>query len=374
MVVTLASAIFATAIASLVRKFEVSREICLLGISLYVLGFAFGPLIWAAISEIKGRYLPLVLSLAGFVVFSFATGASNSLPSILVCRFFGGFFGAGPLTLAGPLNADLFVGRSFGIAMVSFAFVVFLGPVLSQPIGGFIVINNSLGWRWTQYLCGIMGAALLIPLALFLRESYAPVVLARKASKLRKLKGDSSILARHEAIRLSTRVIVAEYLALPVKMLFFDPIILLMCLFGSFVYALLYLFLVGYPIVFQQIHGMRPGVGGLPYLGLAVGQISSVIGIFAMQPWIMKKTRLNGGQSMPEWQLPIAIPGAVAFSVGVFWFGWSGYKRSIHWIVPTLSGWATGFGLLATFVPSITYIVQARPERYAKLTFSARVG
>ena len=102
MVVTFASAIFATAIPSLVRKYGVSREISLLGVSLYVLGFAFGPIIWAPVSELKGRYLPFVMSLAGFVVFSFATGASDSMAAILVFRFLGGFFGAGPLTLAGP--------------------------------------------------------------------------------------------------------------------------------------------------------------------------------------------------------------------------------------------------------------------------------
>ncbi len=368
MVVTFASAIFATAIPSLIRKYGVSRETALLGVSLYVLGFAFGPIIWAPLSELKGRYLPFVVSLAGFVVFSFATGASNNMASILVFRFLGGFFGAGPLTLAGPLYADIFVGRSFGISMVSFAFVVFLGPVISQPIGGFIVINESLGWRWTEYICGILGAAALVPVSLVLKETYAPVILARKASQLRKIKGDTSIIARHETIQLTWRVLVADYLAVPLKMLVSDPIVLLMSLFGSFVYGLLYLFLVGYPIVFQKIHGMRPGVGGLPYLGLVVGQICAVAGIFGMQPWIMRKAKMNGGMMMPEWQLPIAVPGAAAFSLGIFWFGWSGYKSSIHWIVPTLSGWLSGFGLLATFVPSISYLSQARPERYVQIS------
>jgi MFS transporter, DHA1 family, multidrug resistance protein len=133
MLVTFASAIFATAIPSLVREYGVSRETSLLGVSLYVLGFAFGPIVWSSLAELKGRYLPITVSLAGFVVFSFGTGAANSIASILVLRFFGGFFGSGPLTLAGPLNADMFAGRAFGISMVSFAFVVFSGPV-SEPV------------------------------------------------------------------------------------------------------------------------------------------------------------------------------------------------------------------------------------------------
>jgi hypothetical protein len=206
------------------------------------------------------------------------------------------------LTLAGPLYADMFVGKPFGVSMVFFAFTVFMGPIVAQPVGRFIVVNRDLGWQWTEYLCGILGAAALIPLVFTLKETYAPVILAKKAATIRDQSGDVSI-------------------------------------------------------------GMTPGVGGLPYLGLIVGELFAVMAIFLMQPWIMMKAKTNQGLMMPEWQLPIAVPGAVAFSVGLFWYGWTGYKQQIHWIVPTLSGLLTGFGLLATFVPSISYLVQARPER-----------
>lgn len=334
-----------------------------LGVSLYVLGFAIGPVFWASFSELKGRYLPFILSVFGFTAFSFGTAVSKDLTSILVCRWFGGFFGAGPLTLAGPLNADIFVGKSFGISMVLFAFTVFMGPIIAQPAGGFIVENHDLGWEWTQYICGILGAAALIPLVFALKETYAPIILARKAAKMREETGDDSIISHHDELSLSLRIILIDYVALPLKMLVSDPIVLLMSLFGSFVYGLLYLFLVGYPVVFQKIHRMKPGVGGLPYLGLIVGEVFAVLAIFLTQPWIMKKAKQNRGVMMPEWQLPVAVPGAVAFSAGLFWYGWTGYRRDIHWIVPTLSGVLTGFGLLATFVPSISYLVQAQPER-----------
>lgn len=363
MVVTLASAIFATAVPSLMRIYQIDREVATLGVSLFVLGFALGPVVWASFSELKGRYLPFIISVFGFMVFSFGTAVSKNMASILVCRYFAGFFGAGPLTLAGPINADMFVGKSFGISMVMFAFTVFMGPVVGQPVGGFIVMNRHLGWQWTQYLCGILGAAALVPLIFVLKETYAPVILARKAACLRRETGNASILAQHEDIETSWRIILVEYVGLPITMLISDPIVLSMSLFGSFVYGLLYLFLIGYPVVFQMIHGMSPGVGGLPYLGLIVGQLLAVVAIFLMQPWIMRKTKENNGVMMPEWHLPVAVPGAVAFSVGLFWYGWTGYRRDILWVVPTLSGILTGFGLVCTFVPSIAYLIQARSER-----------
>ncbi|KIW35703.1 uncharacterized protein PV07_02387 [Cladophialophora immunda] len=104
------------------------------------------------------------------------------MASILAFRFLGGFFGAGPLTLASPLRSDMFVGKALGISMISFAFVVFLDPILSQPTAGFIVINESPGWVWTEYLCGILGAATLLPMVFVVNETYAPVIVVKKSS------------------------------------------------------------------------------------------------------------------------------------------------------------------------------------------------
>ena len=53
------------------------------------------------------------------------------------------------------------------------------------------------------------------------------------------------------------------------------------------------------------------------------------------------------------------ILGGFSFAGGLFWFGWSGYKADIHWIVPTLSGLLTGFGLLSIFLQSLNYLVDA---------------
>jgi DHA1 family multidrug resistance protein-like MFS transporter len=350
--------------------YGISREVGTLGVSLYVLGFATGPIIWASFSELKGRYYPIVVSVFGFMIFSFATAASKDLSAIFICRYFGGVFAAGPMTVAGAVNADMFDAQALSISMVMFSLMVFIGPMIAQFIGGFIVMNPSLGWEWTEYLPGILGAAVFVALAMSMDESYHPVILARKADRLRRETGDWSIIAKHDTIKVEWGVIVRDYLFLPLRMLTSDPIILCMSTFGSFVYGLLYLFLTAYPVVFQEIHHMSPGVGGLPYLGVIIGQIffvaaMSMVGRF----WVAAKMKQNGGKMMPEWHLPIAIPGAMAFSAGLFWLGWTGYKSTIHPIVPTLSGLLTGFGLLGMFVPSIAYIVQARPERFVTQLF-----
>lgn len=127
----------------------------------------------------------------------------------------------------------------------------------------------------------------------------------------------------------------------------------------SFIYGLLYLFLTAYPIVFQRIHGFSLGIGGLPYFGMILGQLLAGLTILLQQPSYNRKLAANNGLPIPEWRLPPVIVGGVAFACGIFWFGWSGYKGSIHWIVPTLSGILTGFGLLSIFLQALNYLVDA---------------
>ncbi|KAL2798840.1 major facilitator superfamily domain-containing protein [Aspergillus keveii] len=364
-VVTLTSSIFSAAIPPITTAYGVSREVGTLGISLYVLGFATGPLVWAPFSELKGRRIPFLMSIFGFSIFSFATAVSKVLQSIFICRFFAGFFGACTLTLAGAIASDMFSPDIFMISMVCFVLTVFAGPLLAPLIGGFIVMNKGLGWRWTHYIPGILGAASFLSLFFFQDETYAPIILVAKAKKLRHETQNWAIHAKHEEIELDLRSILHNYLAIPLKMLALDPIILCMCIFGSFVYGLLYLFLTAYPFIFQRVHGMNQGVGGLPFIGVIVGQFFAGLVMYLRQPGLRRMIMKNNGQIIPEWFIIPAIPGAVAFSVGLFWLGWTGYRRKIHWIVPTLSGLLTGYGLISIFIPSIQYVVQYRRQRAA---------
>ncbi|KAH8424769.1 MFS transporter [Aspergillus melleus] len=365
MVVAFASSIFSPAIPALMAIYGISREVCTLGISLYVFGFAFGPLAFGPFSELKGRYFPLLVSIFGFTVFSFATAVSKDVQSLFILRFFTGFFGSGPLTLAGPAFADMFTPQQRGIPIVMFCLMVFIGPLAAPFIGGFIVMNDSMGWRWTAYIPGIMGGFVLVLLLLFVEETFQPAILTQKASRLRHETGDWSLHSKQEEKRIDFHTILTENLSLPLKMLVRDPITLCMCGFGAFVYGLLYLFLTAYPMVFQLVHRMNLGVGSLPYIGVIVGQLFGAVAIAATQPWVLRKMERNNGVMMPEWRLPVAIPGAVAFSAGLFWLGWTGYKSSFHWIVPTLSGLLTGFGLLTMFLPSLAYLVESSEDRAA---------
>lgn len=359
LVAAFSSSIFSAATRPVAAQFGVGIEVGVLGVSLYVLGFATGPLLWAPLSELRGRKLPLTIAMFGFSIFSIATAVGKDLQTVLLGRFFGGVFASCPLAVVAAVFSDMFDNRTRGLAITVFSMTVFSGPLLAPFIGGFIVINVHMGWRWTEYIAALMGFLAFTLNLLVLEETYPPIVLVQKAAELRRRTKNWGIHAKQEEIEVDFRELITKNFSRPLRILVTEPIVLLLSIYMAFIYGLLYLFLTAYPIVFQQIHGMNPGVGGLPFFGMIIGMFSAGITIVLMQPSYNRKLAANNNIPIPEWRLPPVVAGGVSFTLGLFWFAWSGYRRDIHWIAPTLSGLLTGFGLLSIFLQSLNYIVDA---------------
>jgi len=358
MVSAFGSSIFSAATRSVAAEFKVGTTVALLGVSLYVLGFAFGPTLWAPLSELKGRKLPLVIGMFGFSVFCVAAATGKDLQTVLISRFFAGFFGACPLAVVAATFSDMFDNRTRGIAITLFSMAVFTGPLLAPFIGGFIV-DSYLGWRWTSYLVAIMGFFAFGLDLFFFEETYPPQILVSKAAELRRRTLNWGIHAKQEEIELDFGELVSKNFSRPMRLLFTEPIVTLLSVYMAFIYGLLYLFLTAYPFVFQGVHRFSAGVSGLTFFGMIIGQLIAGLTVLLQQPWYQRKLKANNGVPVPEWRLPSVIAGGASFAVGLFWFGWSGYRADIHWIVPTLSGLCTGFGLMSIFLQSINYLVDA---------------
>uniref|UniRef100_A0A060T8V0 ARAD1C32472p n=1 Tax=Blastobotrys adeninivorans TaxID=409370 RepID=A0A060T8V0_BLAAD len=371
MVVAWGSAAYASAVPYVSAEFEVGSVVAILGVTLYVLGFASGPVMWAPLSELYGRKTPIVLSCLGLTVFSFGAATAKDLQTLLLCRFFGGFLGASPLVVTAAAFADMFNNRTRGIALTIFSGTVFVGPIVAPVVSGFIAYSY-LGWRWTLYLIGIMAAFAMVLDVLFYEETYHPVILVSKAKELRRRTGNWGIYAPQENVELDLGELVVKNLTRPLQMLFMEPIILLITIYTAFIYGILYLFLEAYPVVFAEGYKMKGGVAELPYLGVAIGEVlAGVVGALLFEPMYLRAMDRNGGKFVPEYRLLGAMAGGVAFPIGIFWFTWTGnYPDKVHWIVPTISGVFSGFGLLSIFLSAINYIV----DSYLVFAASALAG
>lgn len=138
--VSLASSTYAGGIQEILKGFGIVQEVATLGLSLFVLGFALGPLAWAPLSELVGRQVVFAGSYLSLAAFCAGCAGSQSARALIILRFFAGSFGSSPLTNGGGVIADIFSADDRGLATSLFAGAPFLGPSLvswEQPAGSF---------------------------------------------------------------------------------------------------------------------------------------------------------------------------------------------------------------------------------------------
>ncbi|RAH50603.1 MFS transporter [Aspergillus brunneoviolaceus CBS 621.78] len=364
-----ASAIFSSTVTAISEQFHISTEVAVLGVTLYVLGFAAGPTLWAPLSELYGRRWPITAGIFGYSVFTMGTATAKDVQTIMLTRFFAGLFAASPLAIVPAAFADIYNNRTRGIAIAMFAMAVFVGPFASPFTGGFITMSY-LHWRWTMYIASIMGFLGFALLLLFYRETYAPALLQQKAAIVRRQTRNWGIHAKQDEVEIDLRELITVNFSRPFRMLFTEPIVFLVTLYMSFIYGLMYALLSAYPVVFQEIHGMNLGVGSLPFIGLIIGEFAGGAYVLMSQGSYTKKLIANGDVPVPEWRLPPAIVGGAAFTIGLFWYGWTGWTQSIHWMAPTASGVFTGFGIYCIFLQCFNYLIDSYLQ-FAASVFAA---
>lgn len=78
---------------------------------------------------------------------------------------------------------------------------------------------------------------------------------------MRKETGDQNIVAPLELENKGTKELLTVVLTRPLRMLCFEAIVLCSCLYLSFAYAIFYMLLQAFPIIFTGIYGFNAGEG-----------------------------------------------------------------------------------------------------------------
>lgn len=355
------SSAYSGGIRQIVAHFEVSEEVVILGISLFVLGFAIGPLLWAPLSELYGRQLLFFITFGAFTAFNAGAAGSQNIWTLIILRFWAGAFGSSPLTNAGGVIADMFPARERGLALSIFAAAPFLGPTLGPIVGGFL--SQAEGWRWNEGLMAILSGCLWIIGTLYVPETYPPVLLRKRASALSRATGKVyKTKIELDRGRVSAKAAFGTALSRPWVLLIKEPIVLLTSVYMAILYGTLYMLFPAFPIVFQQIRGWSSGIGGLAFLGVMVGMIGGVLYAIYDNDRYAKLVDRSGGFAPPEARLPPAMVGAVTIPIGLFWFGWTN-GPSVHWIVSIMAGAPFGFGVVVVFLGIFNYLVSLNIEK-----------
>jgi hypothetical protein len=207
-------------------------------------------------------------------------------------------------------------------------------------------------------LVSIYSGVLWIIAALVIPETYAPLLLRKRAQKLSQVTGKvyRSTLELG-AGTVSARDAFSKNLLRPWTLLLREPIVLLLSLYVAIVYGTLYMQFAAFPIVFQQIRGWNEGVGALPFMSIALGCVAAVFYNYLDNKRYMRIV-VSSHSAPPEARLPPAMVGSIAIPIGLFWFAWTNYA-SIHWIVCTAACVPYGFGMVLIIVCIKNYLVDS---------------
>lgn len=353
----LGSSFFAPGVPDVMADFnEQSKTLASFVVSVYILGFALGPLIIAPLSELYGRLWLYNGCNVLFVILTVACAVSSNMGMLIAFRFLAGCAGAAPLTIGGGTVADMFPPEKRAGAMALWGMGPLLGPVVGPVAAGFLV--DAKGWRWLFWVVAMLAGAFSILQFIFGRETYHPTILHNKTKRLQKETGNMELRSKL-ALNIPPREVFIRAIVRPMKMLFLSPIVALMSLYVAVNYGVLYLLFTTITFVFQGQYAFSSSMVGLSFLGTGVGMIVGMVTLGIMSDKIIKKKQ-DKGNAKPEHRLALimTVPGAVALPIGIFIYGWTA-EYKIHWIVPIIGTAFVGLGNLTSMMTIQTYLVDA---------------
>ncbi|KAJ5263922.1 hypothetical protein N7478_011527 [Penicillium angulare] len=364
---TIASSICSNAVPQIAAEFNITNQQALvLPISIFLIGYIVGPLIWGPSSEYFGRRRPLLIAYCGFMIFMLACAVAPSYASLLVFRLLNGMMASSPIATVGGLFADVHDNPTKrGRLMAYYMACTTFGPIVGPWVSGFVAVVD---WRWCFWI-GLICSGATFPLAIFMPETYAPVILTRRAQKIRKETGNSNIVSPLELDSRNLRQMILLTVSRPFRMIFHESIVSLTSLYLALAYAIFYLYFEAYPIIFQDLYGMSAGVAGLMFLPIGIGAVLACFVFIWYDGYLARaKARNAPWAAIEEYRrLPLACIGGPLYVVSLFWVGWTS-SLNIHWVVPFLSGIPFGMGYLLIFMAMLNYLTDA----YETLSASAQ--
>ncbi|XPS99118.1 hypothetical protein M3J09_008300 [Ascochyta lentis] len=369
---TFASSVFTPGIEATAAEFGSPLIIATLAFSIYQLGLAFGGPFAAPLSESFGRKPVVFISLPIFALFVLGTGFAQNMATLLVLRFFAGFFAAPSLSMGSGTLSDIWQPEKRSGPMSMYVAAPFFGPAIGPLLGA--AVTQTVKWRWTSWLILFFAIVLVFLPAPFYWESYKPIILRRRAKKNGEPVPPSPFEGVSWAKALNTYV--SKTLTRPMHMLLTEPIAAGFNTYSAFNFGLLYAFFAAFPQVYLEYYGFDSLSTGLTFLGVGVGVIvATIVIILFSKKWYLPHVHdavannepapsFATSRLEPEKRLPLAMVGGPCITVGLFMYGWTTAYR-VHWIAPTIAEGLFGFGNMLVFMACMMYITDTYGPLYS---------
>lgn len=352
-----AAAMYSPGVEDIMNDFQVSKVLATLPLTLFVIGYGVGPMVLSPLTEnsIFGRTSIYICTMVIFCILQIPTALSKDIASLSVLRFLGGFFASPALATGGGSVGDIISISYMPVGIGAWCVAQVCGPSLGPFIGSIFV--QLVDWRWTFWFMTILSGTALLILSCFLPETYGPTLLARKAKRLRAKTGNPNIVSEGEIYNLKLKLneILIDALWRPIEISISEPVVLLINIYLSLIYAIMYLWYEAFPILYTNTFHFNTIETGATYISTLIGVViaGSIYLPYIYQ--IYTKTLLRNEQVTPEVFLPLSIVGSILMPIGMFIFAWSGTTK-VHWIGSLIGSTVFACGAFFIFQTLFNYL------------------
>ena len=362
------SAIYTSSEQGVITQFGVSATDASLPLSLYVLAYGIGPLLFAPLSEVPivGRSPVYTITFLIFVILSIPTALVNNFAGLLVLRFLQGFFGSPCLANGGATMQDMYSLLYLPYALTFWVSSAYCGPALGPLLSGFAV--TAKGWRWSLWEILWVAGPVFILMFLFVPETSTPNILLRRANRLRALTGDSRLKSQSEIDQkgLKPSAVALDALIKPLEITIKDPAIAFVNTYTALVYGIYYSFFEVFPLVYPVYYGFSLGIIGVVFTCVLVACGIGVAIYCSYLNWYLIPDIMKNGLRAQEHRLVPALIAAFGPPIGLFMFAWTA-NPTIHWIAPTIGITIYGASVFVVMQCIFVYVPLSYPQYAASL-------
>ncbi|QIW95019.1 hypothetical protein AMS68_000537 [Peltaster fructicola] len=367
------SSIFMVSVLGFMGDYSISQEEALLGLSLYVLSYGLGPLLWAPLTEVRwvGRNPVYIFTIIAFVVVSFgaALTALKSMYLFLMFRFLQGIVGSPCLANGGASMHDVFTEQELPYALGVWIAFAYAGPALGPAIAA--KATETYGWSYPMWFVAYLSVPAAVLLCL-LPETYLPKIIFKQGSYSR-VSGDESnptethsVSAQHH--HDSVWATLKDSLIKPLEISALDPSVTFVNLYTSFCYATYYTFFDALPLTYMGKYGfsMTQVAQACTCImaGCAIGA-----GAYFWYVYKVANPAAARGQVQQEDRLKPALVAVCLIPIGILIFAYAS-DGTTHWIVG-MSGIAIYSGAVYIILQCLSmYMLKSYPQ-YAASLFAA---
>ena len=203
----------------------------------------------------------------------------------------------------------------------------------------------------------------------FLRESYAPVLLAQRKQKKEQDEGAPGKYHFEGEDTRPVRAKITHSLSRPPKILL-QPIVLIMSTYQALIFGTTYSIYTNMQPIYQGDYGFTTEQVGLLYLGPGLGFLFAVWFIVPRIDTVYNRlAERNGGKAKPEYRLPLANIGSFLIPVSLFWFAWT-VQIHAHWMASISATFFYGVGQVMILNTTQNYYIDSF-EKYAASAIAA---